>query len=45
MPNNLGVDIAKVIWRETRKRGFFGFLFKWASIGFNVLMALWLFSY
>lgn len=27
------------------KRGFFGKLFKWSFIGFNILMAFWLFSY
>lgn len=27
------------------KRGFFGKLFKWCFILFNLLMALWLFSY
>lgn len=27
------------------KRGFFGTLFKWSFIGFNLLMLLWLFSY
>ena len=27
------------------KRGFFGKLFKWSFIGFNLLMVLWLFSY
>jgi len=27
------------------KRGFFGTLFKWGFIGFNILMVVWLFSY
>jgi hypothetical protein len=27
------------------KRGFFGKLFKWGFIGFNILMLIWLFSY
>jgi hypothetical protein len=27
------------------KRGFFGKLFKWGFIGFNILMVIWLFSY
>lgn len=33
--------------RRLRKpqRGFFGQIFKWGFIGFNVLMAFWMFSY
>lgn len=27
------------------KRGFFGKLFKWTFVGFNILMTFWLFSY
>jgi len=34
-----------VIQREVRKRGFFGHLFKWIFIGFNLLMAAWLIGY
>jgi hypothetical protein len=34
-----------VIQREVRKRGLFGRLFKWAFIGFNLLMAVWLIGY
>jgi hypothetical protein len=30
---------------EKRKRGFFGFIFKWLFILFNLLMILWLGSY
>lgn len=33
------------IQREVRKRGFFGVIFKWLFIIFNVLMAVWLISY
>jgi hypothetical protein len=33
------------VQREVRKRGFFGKLMKLLFIGFNILMALWLFSY
>ena len=34
-----GVQLRKL------KRGFFGKLFKWGFIGFNILMVIWLFSY
>jgi hypothetical protein len=34
-----------IIQTETRKRGFFGKLFKWSFILFNLLMLFWLFSY
>ena len=34
-----GVQLRKL------KRGFFGKLFKWSFIGFNILMVIWLFSY
>jgi hypothetical protein len=34
-----------VIQREVRKRGFFGIIFKWLFILFNLLMAVWLFAY
>jgi hypothetical protein len=37
--------MAKIIRREIRKRGFFGQLFKWAFILFNLAMGWWLFSY
>lgn len=33
------------IQKEVRKRGFFGKLVKWTFILFNILMAIWLFSY
>jgi membrane associated rhomboid family serine protease len=33
------------IQREVRKRGFFGYLFKWLFIVFNVLMLIWLIAY
>lgn len=34
-----------IVQREIRKRGFFGHVFKWLFIIFNVLMLLWLFAY
>jgi hypothetical protein len=34
-----------LIRQETRRRGFFGHLFKWLFIIFNCVMALWLFTY
>lgn len=34
-----GVQLRKL------QRGFFGKLFKWGFIGFNILMLIWLFSY
>ncbi|MFH6783036.1 MULTISPECIES: hypothetical protein [Methylobacterium] len=37
--------MARIIRKETRKRGFFGKLFKGAFIGFNLLMTLWLVGY
>ena len=37
--------MAKTISIEVRKRGFFGRLFKWSFILFNLLMPFWLFSY
>lgn len=37
--------MAKIIRKEIRKRGFFGWLFLLTFIGFNLLMAAWLFSY
>ena len=37
--------MARIIRKETRKRGFFGKLFKVAFIGFNLLMAWWLVAY
>lgn len=36
---NCGVQLRKA------KRGFFGTLFKWGFIAFNILMAIWVFSY
>ena len=30
---------------ETRKRGFFGHVFKWGFVGWNLLMVFWLGSY
>jgi hypothetical protein len=37
--------VAKIIRREIRERGFFGWLFTIAFFCFNLLMAVWLFSY
>lgn len=37
--------MAKIIRKETRKRGFFGWIFRAIFILFNILMLLWLFSY
>jgi hypothetical protein len=37
--------MARIIRKETRKRGFFGWLFLLAFIGFNVLMIAWLVQY
>lgn len=37
--------MAKVIRRETRKRGFFGWVFLLLFLAFNAFMAFWLFSY
>jgi hypothetical protein len=37
--------MAKTVSIEVRKRGFFGKLFKWSFILFNLLMAFWLISY
>jgi hypothetical protein len=34
-----------LVQREIRKRGFFGKLFKFLFIAFNILMVIWLFSY
>ncbi|WP_296747310.1 hypothetical protein [Mesorhizobium sp.] len=34
-----------VVQREIRKRGFFGHVFKWLFIIFNILMLLWLVGY
>lgn len=34
-----GVQLKKL------KRGFFGKIFKWTFVGFNILMAIWLFTY
>lgn len=36
--------MTRIVRTETRKRGFFGKLIKWSFIGFNVLMAVWLFA-
>jgi hypothetical protein len=36
--------MATVIRKETRKRGFFGKLFKFIFIAFNVVMAIWFFG-
>lgn len=33
------------IQREIRKRGFFGHVFKWLFIIFNVLMLVWMIAY
>ncbi len=37
--------MTRIVRRERRKRGFFGFVFKWAFVLFNVFMAFWLISY
>jgi hypothetical protein len=34
--------MAKIIRTEVRKRGFFGHIFKWLFILFNILMLVWL---
>lgn len=37
--------MAKVVRREIRKRGFFGWVFLLVFLAFNLFMAAWLFSY
>src|SRR5262249_17528272 len=37
--------MAKIVRRETRKRGFFGWIFLLLFLGFNALMVRWLVSY
>ncbi len=37
--------MVQVIRREVRKRGFFGKLFKFLFVAFNLLMVVWLVSY
>jgi hypothetical protein len=37
--------MAKIIRKEVRKRGFFGWIFLLVFLGFNALMVVWLFSY
>jgi hypothetical protein len=37
--------MAKIIRKEVRKRGFFGWLFLLIFLGFNALMLLWLLTY
>lgn len=37
--------MTKIVRREIRKRGFFGWLFLLIFLGFNALMAVWLISY
>jgi hypothetical protein len=37
--------MVRIIRREVRKRGFFGWVFLLIFLGFNGLMVLWLFSY
>lgn len=37
--------MAKIISTEIRKRGFFGKVWKWLFIIFNVLMGIWTVSY
>lgn len=37
--------MAKIVATHVRKRGFFGFIFKWLFIGFNILMGVWLWAY
>lgn len=36
--------MATIVRREVRKRGFFGKLFKFVFIAFNIVMALWFFG-
>ena len=37
--------MTRILRRETRRRGFFGQIFKWLFIAFNALIAPWLFLY
>jgi len=37
--------VTKIVRNEIRKRGFFGHIFKWLFIAFNVLMVVWLIGY
>lgn len=37
--------MGKIVRRETRKRGFFGWLFMTLFVAFNVLMLVWLIGY
>lgn len=37
--------MTKIVRREIRKRGFFGWLFLLIFLGFNAFMALWLVAY
>lgn len=37
--------MARIVMTETRQRGFFGKVFKWLFIIFNVLMGIWLVAY
>lgn len=37
--------MAKIVMTEVRKRGFFGKLWKWFFILFNLAMAIWAVSY
>ena len=34
--------MTKIIRQEVRKRGFFGHIFKWMFILFNIVMLVWL---
>jgi hypothetical protein len=40
-----GCQMSTVVRREIRKRGFFGKLFKFLFIAFNVLMLIWMIAY
>lgn len=44
-PRVVGGFMSRVVQREIRKRGFFGWVFLLLFLAFNALMAAWLFSY
>lgn len=37
--------MSRIVRTETRKRGFFGHIFKWLFILFNAMMVVWLIAY
>lgn len=41
----MGAGMARIVRKETRKRGFFGWVFLLLFLGFNALMAVWVISY